>query len=124
MRRAVYKVQGAYALWHHDGNEKLRPWGFYVHGCIDGHSRLLIYMSKLHLHSRLCQNFTSLKIGCVYLISVSEACVQFTTCVHPKVVCVATCVCLFMHVEPVSVTRIDPINVCFLRLRIRTCVFL
>ena len=27
-----------------DGNEKLRPWGFYVHGCIDGHSRLGIYL--------------------------------------------------------------------------------
>jgi len=27
-----------------DGNEKLRPWGFYVHGCIDGHSRLIIYL--------------------------------------------------------------------------------
>jgi hypothetical protein len=27
-----------------DGNEKLRPWGFYVHRCIDGHSRLIIYL--------------------------------------------------------------------------------
>ncbi|KAK6981351.1 Integrase catalytic domain-containing protein [Favolaschia claudopus] len=25
----VYKVRGANALWHMDGNEKLRPWGFY-----------------------------------------------------------------------------------------------
>ena len=28
-----------------DGNEKLRPWGFYVHGCIDGYSRLIIYLT-------------------------------------------------------------------------------
>lgn len=27
-----------------DGNEKLRPWGFYIHGCIDGHSRLILYL--------------------------------------------------------------------------------
>ena len=27
-----------------DGNEKLRPWGFYVHGCVDGHSRVIIYL--------------------------------------------------------------------------------
>lgn len=27
-----------------DGNEKLVPWGFYVHGCIDGHSRKAIYL--------------------------------------------------------------------------------
>ncbi|KAJ7800870.1 hypothetical protein B0H14DRAFT_3784634 [Mycena olivaceomarginata] len=25
--------------------EKLRLWGFYVHGCIDGHSRLIIYLA-------------------------------------------------------------------------------
>ncbi|KAG6914284.1 hypothetical protein DXG01_001300 [Tephrocybe rancida] len=42
--RRVYKVQGSNALWHMDGNEKLRPWGFYVYGCIDGHSRLVIYL--------------------------------------------------------------------------------
>ncbi|KAK6988781.1 hypothetical protein R3P38DRAFT_2377518, partial [Favolaschia claudopus] len=33
----VIKVRGLNALWHMDGNEKLRPWGFYVHGCVDGH---------------------------------------------------------------------------------------
>jgi len=27
-----------------DGNEKLRPWSFYVHGCVDGHARLVIYL--------------------------------------------------------------------------------
>lgn len=27
-----------------DGNEKLKPWGFYIHGCVDGHSRLIIYL--------------------------------------------------------------------------------
>lgn len=45
IRRRVYRVRGSNALWHHDGNEKLRPWGFYVHGCIDGHSRLIIYLA-------------------------------------------------------------------------------
>lgn len=37
-------MRGSNALWHMDGNEKLRPWGFYVHGCIDGFSRLIIYL--------------------------------------------------------------------------------
>ena len=40
----MYKVRGCNALWHIDGNEKLKPWGFYVHGCIDGFSRLIIYL--------------------------------------------------------------------------------
>ncbi|KAK7690570.1 hypothetical protein QCA50_005668 [Cerrena zonata] len=44
IKRRVYRVRGANSLWHMDGNEKLRPWGFYVHGCIDGHSRLIIYL--------------------------------------------------------------------------------
>ena len=44
IKRRVYKVCGANALWHIDGNEKLRPWGFYVHGCVDGFSRLIIYL--------------------------------------------------------------------------------
>ena len=48
IRRRVYKVRGANALWHHDGNEKLKPWGFYVHGCIDGFSRLIIYLVCAH----------------------------------------------------------------------------
>ena len=37
-------MRGANSLWHQDGNEKLRPWGFYVHGCIDGYSRLIVYL--------------------------------------------------------------------------------
>ncbi|KAF7328064.1 Integrase catalytic domain-containing protein [Mycena kentingensis (nom. inval.)] len=45
LKRRVYKVRGANALWHHDGNEKLRRWGFYVHGCVDGHSRLIVYLA-------------------------------------------------------------------------------
>ncbi len=44
IKRRVYKVRGSNALWHQDGNEKLRHWGFWVHGCVDGHSRLIIYL--------------------------------------------------------------------------------
>lgn len=44
IKRRVYRVRGSNALWHMDGNEKLCPWGFYVHGCIDGHARLTIYL--------------------------------------------------------------------------------
>ncbi|KXN84272.1 hypothetical protein AN958_12806 [Leucoagaricus sp. SymC.cos] len=40
----VYHVHGSNALWHHDGNEKIWPWGFYVYRCVDGHSHLIIYL--------------------------------------------------------------------------------
>lgn len=26
-----------------DGNEKLKEWGFWIHGCIDGDSRFMVY---------------------------------------------------------------------------------
>lgn len=44
-RRRVYKVRCANSLWHQDGNEKLRPWGFYIHGCVDGFPRRVMYLA-------------------------------------------------------------------------------
>ncbi|KAL0567248.1 hypothetical protein V5O48_014747 [Marasmius crinis-equi] len=59
IKRRVYKVWGSNALWHHDGNEKLRPWGFYIHGCVDGHSRLMIYM-------HCCNNKRAAVVGMIF----------------------------------------------------------
>ncbi|KAJ7590176.1 hypothetical protein C8J56DRAFT_888353 [Mycena floridula] len=36
IKRRIDKIRGSNALWHQDGNEKLRPWGFWVHGCVNG----------------------------------------------------------------------------------------
>ncbi|KAF5332377.1 hypothetical protein D9758_019101 [Tetrapyrgos nigripes] len=36
--------QRIYSLWHMDGNEKLRLWGFYVYRCVDGYSRVILYL--------------------------------------------------------------------------------
>lgn len=45
LRRRVYHAGGPHHSWHQDGKEKLRPvGGFYIHGCIDGFSRLPIYL--------------------------------------------------------------------------------
>jgi len=30
-------------VWHIDYNEKLSPWGFHVHGAVDGYSRLILW---------------------------------------------------------------------------------
>ena len=43
MRRR-YDVGCANNLWHIDSNHKLRSWRFVLHGCIDGHSRAIIYL--------------------------------------------------------------------------------
>ncbi|VDB86753.1 unnamed protein product [Peniophora sp. CBMAI 1063] len=36
VRREKYEVPRANHLWHLDGHHKLIPWGFVLHGCVDG----------------------------------------------------------------------------------------
>lgn len=31
-----YSLQGPNRIWHCDGNDKLKMFGFVIHGCIDG----------------------------------------------------------------------------------------
>lgn len=31
-------------MWHMDGNHKLIRWKFIIHGAIDGHSRLVVFL--------------------------------------------------------------------------------
>ena len=44
LKRRKYCNKGPNHVWHMDGNDKLRPFGFYVHGCIDGFSRKIIWL--------------------------------------------------------------------------------
>ena len=44
LRRRTYSVPGPDYLWHIDGHDKLKPYGFSIHGCIDGFSRRLIWL--------------------------------------------------------------------------------
>lgn len=44
IQRRHYNVKGPNHLWHIDGNHKLVPWRFVIHGCIDGYSRALVYL--------------------------------------------------------------------------------
>jgi len=30
-------------VWHLDYNEKLAPWGFHIHGAVDGYSRFILW---------------------------------------------------------------------------------
>lgn len=36
LQRRVYRNKGPNYVWHVDGYDKLRPYGFDIHGCIDG----------------------------------------------------------------------------------------
>ena len=44
LRRRQYKARGPNFLWHIDGCNKLKPFGFCVHGCIDGFSRRIMWL--------------------------------------------------------------------------------
>ena len=44
LRRRVYHNAGPNAVWHADGYDKLKPYGFPIHGCIDGWSRKLLWL--------------------------------------------------------------------------------
>ncbi len=45
VRRRVYTVPHPNHVWHIDGNHKLIRWKLVIHGCIDGYSRLIPYLT-------------------------------------------------------------------------------
>lgn len=47
LKRRVYRNPGPNYAWHTDGYDKLKVWGFPIHGCIDGYSRRIIWLSVL-----------------------------------------------------------------------------
>ncbi|PFX34815.1 RNA-directed DNA polymerase from mobile element jockey [Stylophora pistillata] len=44
LKRRVYSYPGPNYCWHIDGYDKLKPDGFAIHGCIDGHSRKVLWL--------------------------------------------------------------------------------
>lgn len=42
--RREYHSKGPNETWHADGYDKLKPWGFCVHGAIDGYSRKVLWL--------------------------------------------------------------------------------
>ena len=44
LHRRIYNVNGPNHIWHIDGNDKLKPFGFCISGAIDGWSHLLLWL--------------------------------------------------------------------------------
>ena len=66
LRRRIYRVPGPNYCWHTDVYDKLKPYGFPIHGCIDGWSRKIIWL-------RVAQsNNNPLVPGQVYIESVAK----------------------------------------------------
>ena len=66
LRRRVYSNPGPNYAWHIDGHNKLKPFGFSVHGAIDGYSRKVLWLKVLR------SNNSPSVIGGIYLDCVKE----------------------------------------------------
>ena len=44
LKRRLHQSPGPNFCWHIDGYDKLKRFGFPIHGCIDGFSRKLIWL--------------------------------------------------------------------------------
>ena len=44
LQRRKYRTKGPDFLWHIDGYDKLKPFGFCIHGAIDGYSRRILWL--------------------------------------------------------------------------------
>ena len=44
LKRRRYICKGPNYIWHVDGYDKLKPFGFCIHGCIDGYSRRILWL--------------------------------------------------------------------------------
>ena len=47
LRRSLYFNKGPNWVWHLDGYDKLKPFGFQIHGGINGYSRRVLWLNLL-----------------------------------------------------------------------------
>ena len=66
LRRRTYRVPGPNHCWHTDVYDKLKPYGFPIHGCIDGWSRKIMWLRVAR------SNNNPLVPGLFYVESVAE----------------------------------------------------
>ena len=66
LTRRTYFSLGPNFCWHIDGYDKLKPYGFPIHGCIDGYSRKIIWLELLS------SNNDPFAISRLYIKAVSE----------------------------------------------------
>ena len=66
LRRRVYSNTGPNYVCHIDGHDNLKPFGFSIHGAIDGYSRKVLWLKVL------CSNNSFSVIGGIYLDCAKE----------------------------------------------------
>ena len=46
LKTRVYTAKGPNYLWHMDGYDKFKPFGFCIYGAIDGYSRRVLWLEE------------------------------------------------------------------------------
>ena len=64
LRRRKYRAPGPNYCWHVDGYDKFKPYGFPIHGCIDGWSRKIMW-PRLVRSNTLPETAASHFVDCV-----------------------------------------------------------
>ena len=67
LRRREYICVGPNKVWHADGSDKPKPYGFPIHECIDGYSRKVLWLYVTRSNNLLPDN-----IAAYYLDAVRE----------------------------------------------------
>ena len=65
LKRRIYCSLGPNAVWHADGYDKLKRYGFPIHGCVDGFSRRVLWL-------KVCRSNTDPIIPAHFYISAVE----------------------------------------------------
>ena len=66
LRRRIYRNSSPNYAWHINGHDKLKPFGFAIHGAIDGYNRKILWLRILR------SNNSSSIIGNIYLDCVKK----------------------------------------------------
>lgn len=77
LRRREYRGKGPNRIWHIDRYDKLKPFGFCIHGCIDGYSRRIMWLEVGPSNNNpaiICQYFLDCveQVGCTAQIIRSD----------------------------------------------------
>ena len=73
--RRTYVTRGPNYLWHMDGYDKLKPYGFCIHGAIDGFSRKILWL-KVGSSNNDPRVVASYFINCIRVLNLVPRCIR------------------------------------------------
>ena len=89
LQRRTYVSPGPNFCWHMDGYDKLKPYGFSIHGCIDGFSRRILWLEVQRSNknprcvaSYFCSYFSNKRSSYYVIECLSPWVVQCSDCVR------------------------------------------